>query len=98
MLLCTLQHAGIGWLFACLLFELAGRGGVLRRNNMQAMKPIAGIQVPNEIICATLTPTADNSSIPVSVKYTCMHIMQASRASVAASQKHTCAFAQTFSR
>ena len=39
---------------------------------MQAAKPITGIQVPSEKTCAVLTPTADNSSIPVSVKYTCM--------------------------
>ena len=43
---------------------------------MQAMKPIAGIQVPNENICEKLTPTVDNSSIPVSVKYTCMYESQ----------------------
>ena len=43
---------------------------------MQAMKPIAGIQVPNENICEKLTPTVDNSSIPVSVRYTCMYESQ----------------------
>lgn len=41
---------------------------------MQAMKPITGIQVPSEKICAMLTPIADNSSIPVSVRYTCIHM------------------------
>lgn len=54
------------------MFKLAGCEGVLTRKNMQAMKPITGIQVPSEKICATLTPIADNSSIPVSVKYTCI--------------------------
>ena len=53
------------------------------RKNMQAMKPIAGIQVPNENICEMLTPIADNSSIPVSVKYTCMCRIQINRATVA---------------
>ena len=51
---------------------------------MQAMKPITGIQVPNEKICAKLTPNADNSSIPVSVKYTCTCKTQVNRAHVAA--------------
>lgn len=65
------QPAGNGCLLvACLLFKLAGCEGVLMRKNIQAMKPITGIQVPKEKICATLTPIADNSSIPVSVKYT----------------------------
>ena len=71
----SLQRAGKGWLLACLLFKVAGCGGVLMRKNMQAMKPITGIQVPNENICETPTPTADNSSIPVSVKYTCIYEM-----------------------
>lgn len=73
-----------GTRFTCLLFRLFGCGCVLTRKNMQAIKPITGIQVPNENICATLTPVADNSNIAVSVKYTCMHVKHVKRAGTAA--------------
>lgn len=52
------------------LFRELGCLLVFRRKNIQAMKPMAGAQVPNDRICAALTPTADTSSIAVSVRYT----------------------------
>lgn len=54
-----------------LLFSLLGKGSVLSKKNMQAMKPIAGTQVPRGKICAVLTPTAETASMAVRVKYTC---------------------------